>query len=352
MTDNADSGEGGIAAIGGRVMRSVRSSFRVSGFGKAVLIIVLLGVFLGVFWVIDSAGTEELGEGALFDVPKDWTFQWEAIKAVDTVVDWVVANWSPFFEGVRTVVLFILVPFREFLEWLPWWFVVAGVTVAAWRVVSGKFGIVVLAFMVYMTVLGYISLAMLTLSITLTAALICVALGIPLGILTAKSDLFERLTRPVLDVMQTLPSFVYLIPAIMLFGLGMTPAVMATVIYSIAPIIRLTGLGIRQVDPQVIEAAKSFGSTGWQLLRKVQVPLALPTILAGLNQTIMMALAMVVIASMIGAKGLGAEVLNGIARLEPGRGFLAGTAIVFMAIILDRLSQRMAARGPQQRAAV
>jgi glycine betaine/proline transport system permease protein len=142
--------------------------------------------------------------------------------------------------------------------------------------------------------------------------------------------------------MQTLPSFVYLIPALMLFGLGMTPAVMATMIYAIAPIIRLTNLGIRQVEPSVVEAGKAFGTTSWQLLRKVQVPLALPTILAGLNQTVMMALAMVVIASMIGAKGLGAEVLNGIARIEPGRGFIAGISIVFMAIILDRISQAFA----------
>jgi glycine betaine/proline transport system permease protein len=150
--------------------------------------------------------------------------------------------------------------------------------------------------------------------------------------------------------MQTLPSFVYLIPALMLFGLGMTPAVMATMIYAIAPIIRLTNLGIRQVEPSVVEAGKAFGTTSWQLLRKVQVPLALPTILAGLNQTVMMALAMVVIASMIGAKGLGAEVLNGIARIEPGRGFIAGISIVFMAIILDRISQAFA-RKPKARPA-
>ena len=312
----------------------------------------MLAAFLGIFGVIDNAGSEELSEGALFDVPKEWTFQWDTIKAVDGVVEWVVKHWSGFFEGIRSGVLFILIPFRDFLGWLPWWFVVAGTVLAAWRLVSRRFGIVVLGFLIYMTVLDYIPFAMLTLAITLTAALICVALGIPLGILIAKSDRFERLTRPVLDAMQTLPSFVYLIPAIMLFGMGMTPAVMATVIYAIPPIIRLTGLGIRQVDPQVIEAAKSFGSTGWQMLRKVQIPLAMPTILAGLNQTIMMALAMVVIASMIGAKGLGSEVLNGIARIEPGRGILAGTGIVFLAIILDRISQKMAARGPQERAAV
>lgn len=347
--DNADSGEDGIAFLGRRMARSVRSLFRTTGLLRVVLIIVLLAVFLGVFGVIDSTGNEELSESVLFDVPKDWTFQWEAIKAIDNVVEWVVVNLGGFFEGMRTVVLAILIPFRDFLRWLPWWFVVAGTTAVAWRVLGRRMGIVIFGFLIYMTVLGYIAMAMLTLAITLTAALICIALGIPIGILTAKSDRFEKMTRPVLDVMQTLPSFVYLIPAIMLFGLGMTPAVMATVIYSIPPIIRLTGLGIRQVDPQVIEAGKSFGSTGWQLLTKVQIPLAMPTILAGLNQTVMMALAMVVIASMIGAKGLGTEVLNGINRLEPGRGILAGTAIVFLAIILDRISQSMAGRQPESR---
>jgi glycine betaine/proline transport system permease protein len=145
-----------------------------------------------------------------------------------------------------------------------------------------------------------------------------------------------------------MPSFVYLIPAIMLFGLGMTPAVMATVIYAIPPIIRLTNLGIREVDAKVVEAAKSFGTSAWQLLTKVQVPMALPTILAGMNQTVMMALAMVVLASMIGAKGLGYEVLTGIYRQEVGRGFIAGISIVFTAIILDRVSQRLARRPETQ----
>jgi len=153
-----------------------------------------------------------------------------------------------------------------------------------------------------------------------------------------------------LDMMQTMPSFVYLIPALMLFGLGKTPAVMATCIYAIPPIIRLTNLGIRQVEPSVVEAGQAFGTTPWQLLRKVQIPLAMPTILAGLNQTVMMALAMVIIASMIGAKGLGTEVLNGIARLEVGRGFIAGISIVFMAIILDRVSQAFGRRPETQRA--
>jgi len=200
-----------------------------------------------------------------------------------------------------------------------------------------------------MAVFGMLDLAMNTLAIVITATILCVAFGLPMGILGAKSDLFDRIQRPILDMMQTLPSFVYLIPALMLFGLGKTPAVIATMIYAIPPIIRLTNLGIRQVDPQVLEAGHAFGATGWQTLRKIQIPLALPTILAGMNQTIMMALAMVVIASMIGAVTLGIPVLNGIARVEVGRGFVGGISIVFMAIVLDRVTQGFAEPRETQR---
>jgi len=286
----------------------------------------------------------------MFDFPEQWVIGWEVIKWIDGLVDWVVITWEPFFLVVRTIVLGILVPFRNFLEWLPWWLVIVATGLISWRMVNIWFGVIAALFIVFMSFMGLIELAMVTLAITLTATLLCVILGIPIGIAAAKSDHFERILRPILDGMQTLPSFVYLIPALMLFGLGMTPAVMATMIYAIAPIIRLTNLGIRQVEPSVVEAGKAFGTTPWQLLRKVQIPLALPTILAGLNQTVMMALAMVVIASMIGAKGLGAEVLNGIARIEPGRGFIAGISIVFMAIILDRISQAFA-RNPKTRPA-
>ena len=286
----------------------------------------------------------------MFDFPEQWVIGWEVIKWIDGLVDWVVITWEPFFLVVRTIVLGILVPFRNFLEWLPWWLVIVATGLISWRMVNIWFGVIAALFIVFMSFMGLIELAMVTLAITLTATLLCVILGIPIGIAAAKSDHFERILRPILDGMQTLPSFVYLIPALMLFGLGMTPAVMATMIYAIAPIIRLTNLGIRQVEPSVVEAGKAFGTTSWQLLRKVQIPLALPTILAGLNQTVMMALAMVVIVSMIGAKGLGAEVLNGIARIEPGRGFIAGISIVFMAIILDRISQAFA-RNPKTRPA-
>ncbi len=284
----------------------------------------------------------------MFDFPELLIIGRDIQKWIDGVVDWVVINWDPFFSAINTGVLRILVPFESFLQWLPWWFVVIIVGIIAWRKVSVRFGVIAAVLLLAISFFGLLDLAMTTLAVVLTAALLCVVIGLPLGITAARNDRFESILRPVLDTMQTMPSFVYLIPALMLFGLGKTPAVMATMIYAIPPIIRLTNLGVRQVDSSVIEAGMASGTTSWQLLRKIQVPLAMPTILAGLNQTIMMALAMVVIASMIGAKGLGAEVLNGIARVEVGRGFLGGISIVFLAVILDRVSQGFASR-PQTR---
>jgi len=312
-----------------------------------VSVVVLAALMVGVVALYANVPAE--GEpGVVIDFPEEWDFGWNVIKWIDGVVDWVVINWEPFFIVIRTIVLGILLPFRDFLLWLPWWLVIIGTGLLAWRIVGARFGAIAVLFLGFMSFMGLIDLLMLTLAITLTSTLLCVAVGLPLGIIAAKSDRFEGMLRPILDGMQTMPSFVYLIPALMLFGLGMTPAVMATLIYAIPPIIRLTNLGIRQVDASVIEAGKSFGATPWQLLLKVQVPLALPTILAGLNQTVMMALAMVVLASMIGAGGLGVEVLNGLARVEPGRGFVAGISIVFTAIILDRVSQGFAKRQPTQ----
>ncbi len=285
----------------------------------------------------------------MFDFPEILVIGRDISKWLDQVVDWVVVSWDPFFSAINIGVLRILVPFQDFLQWLPWWFVIIIVGILAWRVVSVKFAVVAASLLLVMSFLGLLDLAMITLAIVLTAALLCVVIGLPVGIAAAKNNRFDSILRPVLDSMQTMPSFVYLIPALMLFGLGKTPAVMATMIYALPPIIRLTNLGIRQVDPSVVEAGKASGTTSWQLLGKVQIPLAMPTILAGLNQTIMMALAMVVIASMIGAKGLGTEVLNGIARLEVGRGFLGGISIVFLAVILDRISHGFASRRPQAR---
>lgn len=177
-----------------------------------------------------------------------------------------------------------------------------------------------------------------TLAIVLVASVIAVVIGIPTGIWAARSKRASVVVRPILDFMQTLPVFVYLIPAVFLFGIGVVPAVVATFIFAIPPGVRLTELGLRQVDPEMVEASVAFGATPWQLLRQVQLPLAVPSIMAGLNQVIMMALSMVVIAGMVGAGGLGAVVVQGISRLDIGVGFEGGLGVVFLAIFLDRLT--------------
>lgn len=183
-----------------------------------------------------------------------------------------------------------------------------------------------------------------TLTIVITSVIISLVIGIPVGVAMAEWDRLSVVITPLLDAMQTMPSFVYLIPALMLFGLGKVPAVIATVIYAVPPVIRLTDLGIRQVSATVQEAARAFGATRWQMLKEVRLPLAMPSILAGVNQTTMMALAMVVVASMIGARGLGERVLLSLNRIAIGNGFEAGFAIVALAIIIDRLTQGVARR--------
>lgn len=180
---------------------------------------------------------------------------------------------------------------------------------------------------------------MLTLSLILAASLIAMIIGIPLGIWMAKNSTVENIVKPILDFMQTMPAFVYLIPAVSFFGIGMVPGIIASVIFAMPPVVRLTNLGIREVSTELIEAADAFGSTGAQKLFKVQIPLAKNTIMQGINQTIMLALSMVVIASMIGAEGLGTEVYRAIGRNQAGKGFASGLAIVILAIILDRLIQ-------------
>ncbi|WP_037341875.1 ABC transporter permease [Salinicoccus luteus] len=183
-----------------------------------------------------------------------------------------------------------------------------------------------------------------TLTLVLISALISVVLGVPLGILMSRSDRFEAVMKPILDFMQTMPAFVYLIPAVAFFGIGMVPGVFASFIFSAPPTIRLTNLGIRQIDPELTEASDAFGTTTMQKLLKVQMPLAQPSIMQGINQTIMLALSMVVIASMIGAPGLGRDVLSALQRADVGTGFVAGLSIVILAIIIDRFTQARSAK--------
>ena len=181
--------------------------------------------------------------------------------------------------------------------------------------------------------------AMVTMAVVGTATFLSIVIAVPVGILAAKSDRVEKMVKPMLDMAQTMPSFVYLIPAIFFLGIGMVPAVFATIVYAVPPGIRLTNLGIRLVSPELKETARAFGTTPWQLLVKVELPLARPTIMAGINQTVMMALAMVVIAALVGAGGLGADVYAGVQQLEFGRGLMGGLGIVILAVIIDRISQ-------------
>lgn len=270
--------------------------------------------------------------------PERFTFSFASW--VNAWVDTLVTRYGAAFRQVSDSLLWSVVQLESALRALPWWLVLLLVGALAWhatRRVSVALAITSLLFLV--GAMGLWDKLMQTVALMLVATIIAVLLGIPLGILAARSDRLRRLLMPLLDVMQTLPSFVYLIPVLMLFGLGKVPAILATVIYAVPPLIRLTDLGIRQVDAEVLEAADAFGASHWQRLFGVQLPLALPSIMAGINQTVMMALSMVVIASMIGARGLGEEVLIGIQTLNVGKGLEAGLAIVILAVAIDRITQ-------------
>jgi glycine betaine/proline transport system permease protein len=263
---------------------------------------------------------------------------------VTQFVDWLVNNYRHIFQAMKWPVEATLNGFDAGLNWIHPLVVIAVIVLAAWRF-SGK-GLAIFS-AVTLTVVGLLGLwseTMTTLAMVLSSVLFCAIVGIPLGIWSGRSDRFEMGIRPVLDAMQTTPAFVYLVPIVMLFSVGNVAGVLATIVFALPPIIRLTSLGIRQVHPELVEAAQAFGATKWQVLTRVQVPLAMPTILAGLNQTIMMALSMVVIAALIGAGGLGSPVILGLNTLDIGRAVTGGFGIVLIAIVLDRITQSMAQR--------
>jgi glycine betaine/proline transport system permease protein len=261
-------------------------------------------------------------------------------QAIDAFVEQLVVRYADVLESMSKPVLQALVWLEHLLRVAPWWSIVLAVfllSLAVSRRLLLSVGMAAL-----LCVIGLVGLwdrGMQTLALMIMATGLSVLIGIPMGIFMGRVNWARRVFTPVLDVMQTMPSFVYLIPVVMLFGLGKIPAIIATVIYAVPPVIRLTELGIRLVDEDVLEASRAFGANPRQQLFGVQLPLALPNIMAGINQTTMMALSMVVVASMIGARGLGQEVLLGINRLEVGRGLLAGLAIVALAIMFDRITQ-------------
>ncbi|MDQ0176769.1 ABC transporter permease [Bacillus chungangensis] len=265
--------------------------------------------------------------------------KWELGTYIETFSNWVKHTFSSQFQSISDAILWFLLKIESGLLWVPWWSIILLVIIAG-GYYRNIFSGIIYGFLLFLIgTFGYWELMMYTLAIVLASVFISIVLGVPFGILLSYNKRLETVMRPILDAMQTMPSFVYLIPAMMFFGMGKVPAVFATIIYALPPVIRLTTLAIRSVSKEMVEAAQSFGATTWQVLRKVQLPQAVPTIMTGISQTTMMALSMVVIASMVGAKGLGMEVLTSINRIDIGQGFESGIGIVFLAIIIDRISQ-------------
>lgn len=269
---------------------------------------------------------------------------------IDQVVLYLSNNYKFVFDFIKDALLSFTLSIHFVVEAFPWWALIALVGLWGWKS-SGRAsrGLTFSAMLILVGLMGMWQLMVETISLVLASVIISLYIGLPIGVLVSGSSRVNSFMRPVLDAMQTMPTFVYLIPAVMFFGLGQVPAVIATTIYAVPPVIRLTSHAIQQVDQEVVEAATSFGSTWAQTLFKVQIPQALPTIMTGVNQTIMMAVAMVVTCSMIGARGLGMEVLIGINRLEIGRGFTAGVAIVIVAVLLDRITQSWSGGHPSER---
>ena len=272
--------------------------------------------------------------------PESWNFSFR--KPVDEAISWLTVHpgFIAFTKGLRTFVyLYLLHPLDVYLTELPWYIMMTGIGIVGWVSAGRNFAIAVIALLLFIGACDLWAEAMLTLSSTLVSVFICFVVGLPLGVASAYSRKFDMALRPVLDTMQTLPSFVYLIPVLMFFGGNIVSAVIATVIYALPPVIRLTSLGISRVPMTYTEVSSSFGGTGLQTLKKVKFPMALPSVMLGLNQAVMMALAMQVVTPLIGGGGLGREVFHALNIANTGKGLAAGIGIVLLAIILDRLSQ-------------
>ena len=307
--------------------RRVNNSLKKIYFPSVVILATII-----LSTMIHGAGFE-----FALDFPVDTSKEIEGF--LDDSVDWIVINFGDFFDAISDALKVVLGKLRDLLVWIPWPVMMALVFIIGWKVASLKIAAMSVVGLVILATVNLWDPTMVTVAIMIVSVFLSIVVGVPVGILAARSDAVDTGIRPVLDTMQTMPSFVYLVPGIMLFGLGNVAAIFATVLYALPPCIRLTNLGIRQVDASVVEAGRSFGSSDMQLLFKIQIPMAIPTIMAGINQTVMMALAMSTIAAMVGAGGLGIEVLRAMGQLKEGEAIIAGCAIVILAIIIDRISQ-------------
>ncbi len=311
---------------------------RVMILGKTFPRWILWVAALGVTIVAVVIGRQVLQQQ---DFPSNWTVS--LAGGTNSVVDWFTRTFGGLTGWISdNLTHFILDPLRDTLTGVPWWMVCGGAALLAWQV-SRRWRLALASFLCLAAigVLGMWDNAMNTLSQVIVAVALSVALAIPLGIMAARSDKFQAVLKPILDAMQTMPAFVYLVPVIALFNIGRIPGIVAALVYALPPCIRLTDLGIRQVPHDTVEAAESFGATSGQMLRKVQLPLARPSILLGVNQTIMMVLSVVIIAGLIGGGGLGLAVIQGLSHDEIGKGMVAGISILLLAIVIDRITQAM-----------
>ena len=316
-----------VFANGADAKRFLREHSFALGSIVCLLVLILLDVYL-----------VEISE-----FPKEWRLNMR--RPIDMAVKWMNINLSfittPFRDGIY---IYGLGPTRDFLNWLPWPVLVFGLAGIAWRLADARIALLTIASFGFIGMVGMWEPTMITLSQLIVSVTLSILLAIPLGVLSARSDRVDAVLRPILDTMQTLPAFVYFPLVIMLFRIGELSGIIATVIYAIPPAVRLTNLGIRQVPESAMEGARSFGSTPFQLLTKVQIPMALPSVMMGINQTTMMAIAMVAYAALIGAQGLGQQVLYAIGSFDVGKGFEAGMSIVLLAVVADRITQAWAKR--------
>ncbi|KLV04658.1 glycine/betaine ABC transporter permease [Photobacterium aquae] len=290
------------------------------------------------------AGSEWLNDAEIEAPPFDWLDPFkDAVlpfdQWVETALSWLVEYGRPVFQAIRVPVDFILSTFEAALVLTPAPLMLVLMFLLVWQFAGLTLGATTLVSLIVIGLIGAWSQAMTTLALVMTSVFFCLLIGLPMGIWLARSDTAARIVRPMLDAMQTTPAFVYLVPIVMLFGIGNVPGVVVTIIFALPPVVRLTILGIQQVPSELIEAGHSFGANPKQMLYRIQLPLAMPTIMAGVNQTLMLSLSMVVIASMIAVGGLGQMVLRGIGRLDMGLAAVGGLGIVILAILLDRITQ-------------
>jgi len=289
----------------------------------------------------DLAGTVDPTAASSLN-PSQWFDGSVPVQAgINQGLGWVVEHFRPFFQSVRAPIDGTLGGVEGLLTSLPAPAMVVLAGLLAWQFAGRALALGTVVSLALVALLGIWPEAMVTLSLVLTSLAFCVLIGLPLGIVLASSDRAQRLLRPLLDAMQTTPAFVYLVPVVMLFGIGNVPGVVVTIVFALPPLVRLTNLGLRQVRPDLIEASRAYGASPLQMLVKVQLPLAMPSILAGINQALMLSLSMVVIASMIAVGGLGQMVLRGIGRLDMGLATVGGLGIVLLAITLDRITQAL-----------